>query len=73
LTPQGRKPLDTDAIKRQLTGMQPDYIRGFLDALRALGHPSERDAGTILTWATEAAMRRIVTGPIADPTPGAGS
>jgi hypothetical protein len=65
--------LDTDAIKRKLTGKQPDYIRGFLDALRALGHLDERDAGNILAWATEAAMRRVISGPVADPTSSAES
>lgn len=55
-----------EAIKTNLTGKAPDYIRGYLDALKAAGKLSDADAQKLLTWATEAAMRRIVTGPLGE-------
>lgn len=56
-----------DAIKSILTGKAPEYIRGYLDALKATGKVSESDAERLLSWATEAAIRRVITGPLGDP------
>jgi len=56
-----------DSIKRQLTGRSPDYVRGFLDALKMAGQVTQQEAKTLLGWATEAAIRRIVTGPLGGP------
>lgn len=56
-----------EVIKQNLTGKQPDYIRGYLDGLKASGKISDADAEKLVSWATEAAIRRIVTGPIGDP------
>ncbi|MBM3267391.1 MAG: hypothetical protein FJZ01_07065 [Candidatus Sericytochromatia bacterium] len=58
--------MDKDVIRRMLTGRNPDYIRGFLDALKAVGEIDERQVADTVAWATEAAMRRMITGPLGD-------
>lgn len=63
---------DMDIIKQYLTGKQPDYIRGYLDALRAYGKITDADVERLVSWATEAAIRRIVSGPIGEPNPSLG-
>ncbi len=58
--------MDKDVIKRLLTGRNPDYIRGFLDALKAAGHLDDREVSEIVAWATEDALRRMISGPLGD-------
>ena len=58
---------ETDAIKLNLIGQQPQYIRGYLDALKATGRVSDEQVEMLLSWATEAAIRRMVTGPLGNP------
>lgn len=58
--------LDLDSVKTALAGKSPDYIRGYLEALKRGGDLTDHDGMDILNWATEAAMRRMISGPVGD-------